>query len=184
MNARDEYGAVAKSFHWFVLALLLIQYALGWLMPHIRPGAPPETLASLHLSFGLLIGAVMLVRLGWRLVNGVPPAEASLPPWQRRAAEALHGVLYLLIFAVVLTGWSNASVRGWQPSLFGLAPLPALFAKGSATGRAIGHWHSTLIWVLLAAVGLHVAAALAHALVWRDRVMQRMLPRKRAAQAR
>ena len=33
-----------------------------------------------------------------------------------------------------------------------------------------------MIWILLAAIGLHVGAALVHAFVYRDRVMQRMLP--------
>lgn len=62
-------------------------------------------------------------------------------------------------------------------TLFGLAPLPAIFAQGSVLGRALGQLHSPLAWVLLGALVCHIGAALAHHFVWRDRVMARMLPR-------
>jgi cytochrome b561 len=62
-------------------------------------------------------------------------------------------------------------------SIFGIVPLPALVAEGSTFGRAIGELHQILIWVLLVAIVLHVVAALIHLVVYRDRVMQRMLPR-------
>ena len=177
MNDEPEYGAAAKGFHWLTALLLTVQFALGWIMPSIRRGMQPESLMNLHLSIGVVILAAALARVAWRLVRGVPAPEASLPAWQERMAQALHGLLYLLIFALVLTGWSYASMRGWTVTIFGLMSLPALVAQGSTIGRAIGELHSILTWVLLGAIGLHVAAALAHLLFWRDRVMQRMLPR-------
>ena len=72
-------------------------------------------------------------------------------------------------------------MRGWTVTVFGILSLPALVAQGSGIGRTIGELHSILTWVLLGTVGLHVAAALAHLVFWRDRVMQRMLPRLGAA---
>ncbi len=177
MIDEPEYGAAAKGFHWLTALLLTVQFALGWIMPNIGRGAQPESLMNLHLSIGVLILAAALARVAWRLVNGVPAPEASLPAWQERMAHWLHTLLYVLIFAMVLTGWSYASMRGWTVTIFGLASLPALVAQGSAIGRAVGELHSILTWVLLGAIGLHVAAALAHLLLWRDRVMQRMLPR-------
>jgi cytochrome b561 len=88
----------------------------------------------------------------------------------------VHLLLYALVLATTLTGWTFASMRGWTITLFGMLPLPALVAEGSAMGRSIGRLHETLTWVLLGAVGLHVAAALLHLLVYRDGVMARMLP--------
>jgi len=177
MIDEPEYGAAAKGFHWLTALLLAVQFGLGWIMPNIGRGMQPESLMNLHLSIGVVILAAALARVAWRLVHGVPALEASLPAWQERMAQALHGLLYLLIFALVLTGWSYASMRGWTVTIFGLMSLPALVAQGSTIGRAIGELHSILTWVLLGAIGLHVAAALAHLLFWRDRVMQRMLPR-------
>ena len=177
MIDEPQYGAAAKSLHWVTALLLVVQFVIGWTMPNIKRGMQPETLMNLHLSIGLLILAAALARVIWRLFHGVPVPEAGLPAWQERMAQALHAMLYALIFAMVVTGWSYASMRGWTVTFFGILSLPALVAEGSAIGRAIGELHSVLSWVLLGAIGLHVAAALAHLLFWRDRVMQRMLPR-------
>jgi cytochrome b561 len=177
MRPEEGYGPAAKLFHWLTVALLAAQFTLGWVMPDIRRGMHPERLMNLHLSMGLLVLALMTARAAWRVVRGAPPPEASLPAWQRIASELVHGALYLLVFAMTLSGWFFASMRGWEITLFGAFPVPRLVDEGSRLGRLLGGLHGTLVWVLLAAIGLHVAAALAHALIFRDRVLQRMLPR-------
>jgi cytochrome b561 len=177
MADEREYSPVAKGFHWLTVALLVVQFLLGWIMPDIRRDMQPESLMNLHLSVGTLILFAAVARLAWRLFHGVPAPEAGLPAWQERTAQLLHLLLYVLLFAMIVTGWSYASMRGWPVTVFGLVALPALVAKDSAIGHTIGQLHGTLSWVLLGAIGLHVAAALAHLLFWRDRVMQRMLPR-------
>ena len=92
------------------------------------------------------------------------------------ASEAVHWLLYALVFATTLTGWSFASFRGWSISLFFAVPLPMLAAEGSATARAVGQLHETMEWALLIVIGVHIAAAIVHLFFYRDRVMQRMLP--------
>jgi len=87
----------------------------------------------------------------------------------------VHAFLYLLVLASTLTGWFYASARGWTLTFFDLLPLPALCAPGSTVGRAIGSVHENVVWVLLALIAVHAAAALVHAFVYRDQVMQRML---------
>jgi cytochrome b561 len=169
------YGAVAKAFHWLIVALLIVQYALGWIMPGVKQGMTPDSLMNLHMSIGALILALILVRLLWRLSHPVPP-EPTLLCWQYLGSTALHLSLYGLVIVTTLTGWVYASARGWSILVFGTIPLPALVAEGSRYGRAIGELHQVMIWILLVAIGLHVAAALVHAFIYRDRVMQRMLP--------
>jgi cytochrome b561 len=176
VQQKSGYGSTAKILHWLILVLLIGQYALGWLTPYVKQGAEPGQRMNLHISIGLVILAIMLVRFVWRLTHPVAP-EASLPAWQRVSAEGLHWLLYALVFATTLSGWCYAAMRGWTVTVFGLLPLPVLVAAGSPMGRKLGELHSDwLIWLLLAALGLHVAAALAHLVVYRDRVMQRMLP--------
>jgi cytochrome b561 len=170
-----EYGSAAKLFHWLTVALIIVQFTLGWTMPNIRRGQSPEGLVGLHLSFGTLILGVMVLRLGWRLAAGAPPAPAALPLWQRRAAGLVHGGLYALILGMTLSGWCNASTRGWTIRVFGLFDLPPLTAEGSTIGRAIGRLHGNIAWAVLALISLHVLAALYHALR-RDGVMGRMVP--------
>ena len=169
-----EYGITAKILHWLIAAILVGQFVLGWLMPSVRRGMEPGASMHLHISIGIVVLALIVVRLLWRLSHRVPPA-AQLPRWQAIASSAVHALLYLLVLASTLTGWFYASARGWTLTFFNLLPLPALCAPGSAVGRAIGSVHENMVWVLLALVGIHVAAALVHGFVYRDQVMQRML---------
>jgi cytochrome b561 len=170
------YGPAAKTLHWLTMVLLLVQYALGWIMPGVKPGMTPDSLMSLHISVGAVILALVLARFLWHVLRPVPP-DPSLPRWQRLSSTALHLSLYALIVVTALTGWDYASMRGWSISVFGTVALPALVAEGSTYGRTVGELHQILIWVLLAAIGLHVLAALVHLVVYRDRIVQRMLPR-------
>jgi cytochrome b561 len=171
-----HYGPTAKLLHWVIAALLAIQLALGWLMPDIHRGMTPGTAMSLHISIGMLILLLIAARFLWRLSHPVAP-ESTLPGWQRASSELVHWMLYVVVLLMTLSGWFFASARGWMVNLFGLVPLPHLVAENSPFGRSLGNWHETLSWALLLLVGVHVAAALLHLLVYKDHVMSRMLPR-------
>ena len=175
MTDRLQYGTTAKVFHWLVLALLLVQYPLGWLMPDIHRGEKPGVAMSFHVSLGIVILLAITARLVWRLTHPVAP-DKTLPRWQQMAAKATHWLLYALVLATTITGWLFASFRGWSMSLFYLVPLPMLASENAAAVKAIDGWHQVMEWTLLAVIGLHVAAALAHRFIYRNRVMQRMLP--------
>jgi cytochrome b561 len=168
------YGTVAKVLHWLIAAILVGQFALGWLMPKVRRGMEPGLAMQIHISIGIVVLALILARLVWRLTHRVPP-EPELPRWQRNASAAVHWLLYLLVLVTTLTGWSYASARGWSLTFFDMFPLPALVGQGSPTGRAIGELHESIVWVLLGFAVAHVLAALVHAFVYRDRVLRRML---------
>jgi cytochrome b561 len=134
MTARLQYGATAKVFHWLVVALLLLQYPIGWLMPDIHRGMKPGAAMTFHLSFGIVILMLIVMRFLWRLTHPVAP-ESSLPAWQRLSSEAVHWLLYALVLATTVTGWLFASFRGWDVSLFYLAPLPMLSVENAAAGK-------------------------------------------------
>ena len=161
--------------HWLIALLLAIQLPLGWLMPDIRRGEQPGSAISVHISIGVTIMVLIVVRFVWRLTHPVAP-ESTLPVWQRLSSELVHWLLYLVVLLTTLTGWIFASYRGWRVELYGLLPLPHLVAQGSSLGHQLGDLHAALTWVLLGLVGIHIAAALAHLFVYKDRVMQRMLP--------
>ena len=175
MTRRLQYGTTAKVFHWLVVALLLVQYPIGWLMPDIHQRMKPGAPMTFHISFGIVILALIVMRLVWRLTHPVAP-ESSLPAWQRLSSEAVHWLLYALVLATTVTGWLFASFRGWEVSLFYLVPLPMLTAENAAAGKAFDGLHQAIEWALLVLIGIHVAAALAHIFIHRDRIMQRMLP--------
>ena len=177
MASHLHYGAPAKVLHWLVVALLAVQFTIGWFMPDIH-GGPPGSAMTLHISFGITILALIMMRFVWRVTHPVAP-ESSLPPWQRVSSEAVHWLLYALVLAATITGWLFASFRGWSVSYFDLIPLPMLAAKNAVAIHQIDGWHQIAEWGLLIAIGIHVAAALAHIFIYRDRIMQRMLPIRR-----
>jgi cytochrome b561 len=124
MTDRLQYGTTAKVFHWLIVALLLVQYLVGWLMPDVHAG-PPGAPMTFHISLGIVILTLIVLRFAWRLTHPVAP-ERSLPPWQRLTSEAAHRALYVLVLATTVTGWLFASFRGWSISFFYLVPLPML----------------------------------------------------------
>jgi cytochrome b561 len=170
------YGPTAKILHWLTMALLVVQYAVGWIMPGVKRGMMPESLMNLHISIGAVILTLVLARFLWRLFHHVPH-DPNLLRWQKLTSTSLHLLLYALVVVTALTGWVYASARGWSIAIFGIIPVPSLVAEGSTFGRSVGELHQILIWVLLAAIVMHVLAALVHVIIYRDRVMQRMLPR-------
>jgi Prokaryotic cytochrome b561 len=106
----------------------------------------------------------------------VEPSGAHALRWPTtltKSARAVQLALYLLLFILPVLGWINASFRGFTVSFFGLFELPALVQNFNRTGDV--HAFSSN-YVLLAAVGLHVLAVLHHALIRKDRLLQRMLP--------
>jgi cytochrome b561 len=175
MRPRLDYGTTAKVFHWLIVALLVVQYPIGWFMPDIHRGAQLGSAMVLHVSFGLTILTLIVLRFGWRITHPVAP-EGSLPPWQRLTSEAVHWLLYALVFATTMTGWLFASFRGWALSYFFLIRLPMLASESASGLRTIDGWHQIMEWSLLVVIGVHIAAAMGHMVIYRDRVMQRMLP--------
>jgi cytochrome b561 len=162
-----------------IVALLAVQFPIGWLMPDVHRG-PPGTPMTFHISSGMLLLLLIILRFVWRLTHPVAP-ESSLPRWQRISAELVHWMLYVMVLATTLSGWLFASFRGWSVSFFYLFPLPML-ASANPTGiKAIDGLHQAAEWSLLVLIGFDIAAALAHIFVYRDRVMQRMLPDSRRA---
>lgn len=172
---RLHYGPTAKALHWAVAVLLAVQLPLGWLMRGLRRGQPPDSALMVHVTIGLLILSLIVARFAWRLSHPVTP-ETNLPAWQRVSSEWVHWLLYLAVLVTALTGWLLDSARGTAAALVGGVPLPRLAAQGNTWATAVGNLHATLVWVLVALIGAHVLAALVHLLVYRDRVMHRMLP--------
>jgi cytochrome b561 len=185
MRARDSacgWGWVTRTLHWAMAGLILYQLALGLRMVRIDDLAARFALTQVHKSWGVVIFALALARLAWRLANPRPPWPAAMPPWQRRAAAASHGALYALMLLLPVTGWLLASASPVQDLLqmenlaFGRIALPDPFVPGSdALDRTFRAVHAGAAIALAALLAVHVAAALRHQFVDRDGLLARML---------
>jgi cytochrome b561 len=175
-DVNNQYSAVAKLLHWLIFALVAAQFVIAFTMPDIHRDTPDEGLVAWHLSVGAVILLVVVLRLLWRLSHPAPAPLAGTPQWQRSLYRLVHGLLYFILVVDPVLGWGNASSRGYPVSLFGVIPLPALFEKGSRLGHSLGDIHSTLAWVLLFLIGVHIAVALYHQFIVKDGTLRRMLP--------
>jgi cytochrome b561 len=174
------YDPVARTVHWLVAALAVVVVALGLAIP----GAPRETdsrdlLMLLHRSVGLSILALMVVRALWRLGHKPPPLPAGFPRVEALAAHADHALLYLLFLVMPLSGYVNAAAAGHSVSFFGIVTIPPLVPENDRFSQIAIAVHLAGQFLIYGLVGVHVAAALMHAIVRRNGILERMLPLRR-----
>jgi cytochrome b561 len=101
-----RWTALHKLLHWAVAAAVLAQLWLGFQLDDLAEDDPERlrTLA-LHASTGLLVLALMLVRLPWRLSHPVPPPPATLGPRLARASVIAHRAFYVLLLVLPWRWW-------------------------------------------------------------------------------
>jgi cytochrome b561 len=175
----NRYTRTAVALHWLVALLVLAQIAWGFWMQQIpkQPLGVRADAFNLHKSGGMLIFALMVVRLGWRLGHP-PPALPSLPAWQRVGARVSHTLLYVLLIAQPLVGYLGSVWSGYPVRFFGLL-VPAWGSKDTALKDLMSQCHYVIACALIAVITVHIAAALRHAAA-RDGIVQRMTPRAAA----
>lgn len=174
-NTSQRYGSVAQSFHWLIVGLLIVQVTLAKIAAGLPLGLDKLALLARHKSFGITILVLAAIRLGWRLFDRPPPLP-PMPRWQLVAARANHAALYVLLFAMPLTGWIMSSASNYPVSWFGLVQLPDFVGPDRELKDLLKEVHKTLANALFMLAGLHVAAALKHQLFDRDGLLFRMLP--------
>ncbi len=171
-----RYNRVAVLLHWVVAVLIIAAFVLGLVMVDI-PGLTPTKLKyfSWHKWLGITVLALVALRLLWRLWRGTPPAP-DMPAWQRLASTVVHALLYVLMFAVPLSGYFYSLAAGVPVVYFGVLPLPVLIEADPALKPDLKQLHLVLVYTLLAAFVVHVLAVLKHQLIDRDGLIRRMLP--------
>jgi len=158
--------------------LILGQVVLGKYAHEL--GRTPDKLSLMmwHKSIGITLLLLVLLRIAWALSNPRPLPDSSAPKWERAAAWLNHISLYLLMLAIPLTGWLMNSAKNVPFSLFRVIPWPSLLGPDEALGEIFEELHEGLVTVMVVLLGLHVAAALRHHYLKRDRVLLRMLGRE------
>lgn len=171
-----RYGLTAILLHWLVALLIGAAFALGVVMVEI-PGLTPTKLRyfSWHKWLGVTVLALVALRLLWRWWRGVPPA-ANMPVWQQRASTIGHLILYVLMFAVPLSGYFYSLAAGVPVVYFGVWPLPVLMDADPVLKPVLKQLHIALVYVMLVITVVHILAALKHHFIDRDNVLRRMLP--------
>lgn len=172
-----RYSLPAILLHWITALLIVCAFGLGLVMVDI-PGITPTKLKyfSWHKWLGVTVLGIACIRVLWRLTHASPPLPTTMPAWQVRAAHALHVLLYLLIFAVPVSGYFYSLAAGVPVVYLGLIPLPVLIEANEVWKPILKQIHYALNMTLLTCVVLHVGAAIKHLILDRDGVFRRMLP--------
>lgn len=170
--ASPRYDTATRSLHWLTAALVLLLFALPQIW-HRLPKASARPLEHLHIAVGVLLAAVLVLRIVWRLGWGrrLPPAARGV---SRHAAHAMHVTLYVLLAVQALTGFAKRWVRGRDVDVLGLFQIPPPVHLPETWRPLVGGIHYWNSWLIIALAALHVAAALVHHYAWRDGLLRRM----------
>ena len=172
MSRRSRYHPVLVALHWLLAILVPAALVLGaWVMAKIPNDSPMkiEALRS-HMAGGLLILALMLVRLLVRLRSDQPAPASAGNALLDKLAWASHRALYIAVIGMAAVGLLLAVESGVLGILIGKpAPIPADFWVYNLRAA-----HYLLSRFLLALIALHIAGALYHTLFRKDGLLRRM----------
>lgn len=171
-----RYPAAVIVMHWAIALAVVGLVVLGWWMQAIpkQPVGARANAYNLHKSIGLAALLLMAVRLAWR-VSHRPPALPPLPPWQERAAVAVHLLLYAAMFVAALSGYIGSATSGYPVKFFGWV-VPSWVGAHDAVKDASSLVHLVSSWVLMVAIVVHAGATIYHQWVLRDGLLWRMWP--------
>lgn len=176
-----RYTGTAIALHWLIAVLLLGQFAFGLMLEDIPRGTPARGYyVNLHKSTGIVLGILILLRLGWRLTHRPPPLPESTPPWQRRAARLSHALLYLCMVALPLSGYLASNVSRHGVKFFNLVRWAPWGPDDKALYALFNGAHHLAALLLALLVAIHVLAVAKHMLIDRDGLLLRMWPRRGA----
>ena len=175
-NTPNSYGAIAKALHWLVAMTVIALFASGLWMVTLNYYDSWYVLAPhYNVSAGIVLAAIMLFRVYWRCYTKPPPPLVTLTPLERFASHWTHIAIYLLIFAILISGYLIPTADNRGIEVFNWFTLPSLGALFDNQSDIAGAFHYWLAWGLVGFVGLHVLAALKHHFVDKDNTLKRML---------
>ncbi|WP_310475376.1 cytochrome b [Sandarakinorhabdus sp.] len=169
-----RYSRVAIILHWLMALMIIGNLAGGFLHDYVpREGGQRAFVMGLHVSFGLTIIALTLVRLGWRLANAPPPLPAYFTSGERLLAKAAHWAFYVAMLALPLSGWLMAE-RNERPLLYFFAVAVPKAGIGKPLAETFNEVHEILGWTMLALLAVHIIGIIKHLVMDRDNLLPRM----------
>ncbi|MFZ0258000.1 MAG: cytochrome b [Gammaproteobacteria bacterium] len=175
-NTQHRWGGVQQTLHWFIVIAAITQLTLGFTFTSLPQDDPVRgTVFAAHATVGLIILAVMLARLGWRLSNPVPRLPETLKPWEKRLARSTHWLLYLLLIGMPIGGYLLVNAHGHAVPFFG-TELPPLIPANETLEEIIEVIHIGGAFSIIGLVILHAVGALRHEFILHDNTLRRMTP--------
>lgn len=166
----QKWALSSRIFHWVSVVLLITT----WVMIVLNEDADTFTYLQLHKAFGLSVLFWTIARLINRLVTRAP-ADVPMPKPQAIVAHLTHLALYGLLLAMPIAGFLLSMYGNHPVSMFGLFEIPVIVTPNEAQADFFENLHTNIIWTLLWVFsGLHIAGALYHQLIKKDKLINRM----------
>ncbi|MEP9352775.1 cytochrome b [Xanthobacter sp. KR7-65] len=176
-----RHAAPLRALHWLTAIAVIAIYGVTYLEDLFARGTPERAAVWwVHISVGLLLIALVALRIPVRIFGRNPPASRQISRPMAIASHAAHGLLYVLLIATLAVGVYLAFLRGNAVSFFSLFTIPSPIAVNRDLARQVIELHEWLANALVVLALLHAAAALAHHFVMKDDVLKRMLPERLA----
>ena len=178
---KTNYDNVAIALHWLTALLVVVQFALAVTWDEF-PRDTRENLQGLHVSLGVLLTAVVVARIAWRLMPG-HQRPAIVSGWVKLASQAVHYLLYVLLVVQAGLGFAWRWGQGHDVAFFGLFAIPGPYgALARPTRHLLAEFHEKVGWAIVIIAFGHALAALYHHYRLHDRVLGRMFPPARGSE--
>ena len=173
-NSKQAYGSVAQLLHWGMAIAITGIFALGLWLTSSNYFDPWYQIGwDIHMAVGMALFVVLIGRLIWQYTN-VRPDDSDLKPFERRIAHWVHHSLYLLLFAIMVSGYLLSTADGQAIDVFGWFSVPSVYQEKRLADLS-GDVHYYLAIFTIGLSSLHALAALKHHFVDKKSTLQRML---------
>lgn len=173
-----QYSSGSKFFHWLIALIVVLMLAGSFFLDDLPDNIKPFAY-MMHKSFGLTVLALMLMRLLWIAHTGKPPLPDTVPRWQKIAARTVQSLLYVFVILMPIVGWMMSMAADRTPVWFNLVVMPfPWILPNKEWASFLAQCHTTIAWIIIGLLVLHVSGAFKHYFIDKDGVVQRMLPGK------
>ena len=180
MTAPARYPVRTRVLHWLTAVLVFSTLFIGFVM--VNSIGTYASVRAVHMSLGVLILAIVVVRAVNRFTHRVPKLPDTVGWPEHKLVVGSELTLYALLLAQPLVGWAMVSATGQSVVVFGSLHLPRIAPFGADLFFVLRQTHSLLAYALVAVIAAHVSAVLLHTLTLRDGMLSRMAFARRHAE--
>ena len=171
-NNLTEYGSISKIFHWISAAVLITQIPLGFYLVDLDFGEKKLTIESIHVTLGLSIFYLTLLRIIYKLFNPTPQLRNSIFPGQRLIAKLNHIFLYISILTITISGALKKLFNGEILDVF----FFSLEIKDNFDLAELFYdVHIVANYTLISLISLHILAVITHKILFRENLLKKIL---------
>ena len=175
-NTTSSWGWISILMHWLSALVIIGLFALGlWMVDLTYYDDWYRTAPNLHRSVGILLFIATVLRLAWTKTNVTPSVLQNHKTWERQAAHIAHVAMYVVLFAIMISGYLISTADGRSIHVFDWFEIPASLHGLKNQEDIAGEIHFILAVSLITLAAIHAAGALKHHFIDRDNTLRRII---------